>query len=288
VSYPEALTSGAWLAWLIAVLMLARRPSEGASGWRWPTVIVLATGLRLAAAMTPSGGLELPRYLWDGVLQLEGASPYRFAPGEVFPDAFPGMTPPDPAPGTPADAAQALGERVRRRAYFGVLVSEIARPRNRSPHPPGAQLVFLAGALAAPGEEIVYKILIAELDLAVCLLLAAVLTRWGRPRELCAVYALCPAAILFGAHAGGTFPLAAGACLGAVLLDRRGFGVPAGVGIGLAAAVWPPILITAVVGVRRLGPGFLAGLVGLTALLWTVYLTPAPPGTLARLLDLAG
>jgi len=115
---------------------------------------------------------DVNRYVWEGALVAEGLDPYRLAP-----------------------AAPELAEQ---RARWGELHAELNHPEVPAAYPPLAQalhagVVALAGGAEHPARaRLALRLLYGCADLLVCLPLAVLLARRGRPRAWLAAWAWNP------------------------------------------------------------------------------------------------
>jgi SAM-dependent methyltransferase len=214
---PEA--GAAWRIVLVALMV-------GGSGllvlalrrWSPPARLVLgvAVGLRLVVfPLGPSLSDDGYRYVWDGAVQAEGVSPYRFRPSD---DALAGLQ------------GRAEYERMNSPDYFSV-------------YPPLSQAVFALGGLVRPAGwraswwVIKAVVALAELGGVVCLV------RLVGARGA-ALYAWHPLSVVEVAGQGHTEGLLVGV-LGLFLLAVRQR--PATAGAALASAVWAKLFPVALV-----------------------------------------
>jgi hypothetical protein len=190
------LAAGA--AWLAAVA-LARR---GLGDLR--VVVAGALALRLLAfAGEPGLSDDVYRYLWEGEVVLEGASPYAYSPADLE---------------VPEIAV--LGRR------FPELRARVNHPEVRAAYPPlsqvmGASAAALARAFGLAPEEGGVRILRALYglcDLLVLWPLVHLLRRAGLPNALAVVWGWCPLAALEFAGSGHQDSLAILLLLGALAL----------------------------------------------------------------------
>ncbi len=107
-------------------------------GWRlqwhrpWVAALVVAVGLAARVILWPSGLIQendVYRYVVDGQVLLHGGNPYRWSPLEL-----------------PGAATGRLGVELRE-PVPGTVLSRVGYPHLPTIYPPGAQVVFAAGAL---------------------------------------------------------------------------------------------------------------------------------------------
>jgi hypothetical protein len=185
-----------------AFLVQRRRPI------RLRHIVALALLLRLPLIFTtPTLSDDVWRYLHDGRAAAAGVSPYAHAPAD------------------PATAA-----------FRGPEHPLINHPSLVTIYPPGAQVAFLANALA--GASLAgWKLLLLIAELALILLLAALIRARGRPIGYAALYAWHPLAAIEIAGNAHLEPLAIAPMLAALLLAARARGAAAGLALGYSVAV---------------------------------------------------
>lgn len=234
---PLLLFGGAVGAYVAAAFRLKDAPGGGRIIWG----VAIAMRLVLLPA-PPELSQEVHRYLWDGALQAAGTNP--FGPEAV-------------APG--AEAQPAAG------------TAGMPRPSSPTPHPPLAQLAFLAVALAG-GAVAQAKLLWIGLDLATAWILGRVAYRTGRSRRLThLLYLWSPLLLVEVAWSGNAVPLALFTLSLVVLLARAP--LASGVCAGLAALAAPPALAGIPAAGRRLGARFVVGALAAMAVLTLPYLS---------------
>ncbi len=143
---------------------------------------------------------DIWRYLWDGHLVASGTDPYERTPAEWE---------------QRAEAGDRQAAALLDAAPWPDAFEMIAYRDHRTVYPPLAQGAFALSALLAPGSVIGWKLLLLLVDLATCLLLAALLVRLGRERWEILLYAWNPLAIKEIAGSGHVDALAACALTGA-------------------------------------------------------------------------
>jgi multisubunit Na+/H+ antiporter MnhF subunit len=127
-------------AFYLAALVMAR----GLSGRR-AFAVTVAFGLAFRILLFPEAPFlsdDHFRYLWDGIVQLSGVNPYRYAP---------------------ADQAMA--------GIDDTLRAQVNHPEIRTIYPPLAQLVFFAAAKVSPGSYLTLKAAWLACDIGIALLL---------------------------------------------------------------------------------------------------------------------
>jgi hypothetical protein len=135
---------------------------------------------------------DIWRYLWDGHISAAGHDPYAVTPAEWEERYLAGD-----------EQAEALFAQepwedihafVDYRSYTTV-------------YPPLAQGFFRLSHWLSPGSVLVMKLLIALMDIAVCVVLAAILRAMGKPLSLVLIYAWNPLVIKEYAGSGHLDPL---------------------------------------------------------------------------------
>ena len=127
-------------AFYLAALVTARRLSG-----RRAFAVAIAFGLAFRILLFPEAPFlsdDYFRYLWDGIVQLKGLNPYRFAPS-------------DPALAGIDDALRA----------------RVNHPEVRTIYPPLAQLVFLVTAKVSAGSYFALKAVWLACDIGIAVLL---------------------------------------------------------------------------------------------------------------------
>jgi hypothetical protein len=185
-------------------------------------LVVLFVGLpptdRLDALARDLGGQEpgyqtfllydndIWRYLWDGHLTATGVGPYARTPDEIYTEVEDSGS---DAPPLESELWWDVLDNVSFRTYTSV-------------YPPMAELLFVAAHQIAPGSVLVLKLLLALIDLGVCLALAALLRALGRPSRELLFYAWNPLVIKEFAGSGHVDVLMVlFVTLAALLLIRR-------------------------------------------------------------------
>jgi hypothetical protein len=203
------------------------RPDAGAGGTA-AAIAGFAILFRLVFLFLPPAlSTDLARYVWDGRVLLAGFNPYRHAPAEPELAALRGAAP----------------------------YADLDHRDVRTIYPPGAQLLFAAGAA---GGAIGIKTLVVAADLAVAACLAFLLRRRGLPQSRALLYAWNPLVVVETAWSGHLEPagiacLVAGAA--AIIQKRPVRGALLVAGAGLVKVLPWALLIPLR---RRLNPGALA------------------------------
>lgn len=202
-------TSFAALAWAVR-----RLPGGGGGG----PAGILAAGLvlRLLFVWAWPADSDVNRYVVEGCLQGVGVNPYAIAPGDA--------------------AVPVLLPEAARRVLGGVNHKELS-----AAYPPLAQLYCRLTTAVSP-TPLAFKTAAALADMAVCLVMAGLLARLGRPPGLLLLYAANPLVL---AMAAGEGHLDAVLVLGLVLAMAAFAGRRDGLGflcLGAAAMVKYPAL----------------------------------------------
>ena len=217
------------LASAVTVACLLRLPRRRAVA----LLLVGAVVVRLAAFSDKAPlSDDLYRYAWDGVVQSEGISPYRYvpeAPQLAYLRDVPGM-----------DWIWPPSERGQDDQ------TKINRANVRTVYPPVAEAWFWLVHQVVPleAQDRGYEGVGMLLDLAVLTCLLALLRAAGRDPRWAAVYGLTPLPVLEAVQNAHVDVLGVLLVLGAVALERRGRTLPAAAVLALAALVkvYPALL----------------------------------------------
>lgn len=130
-------------------------------------ILLPAAALRLLMLPMPVSD-DVHRYVWEGMIQLEGANPY--------------LLPPDAEPLAPLRANAPYWEGINHKDLTAI-------------YPPGVMLIF-RGLAAIHPSLLCFKLAILITDFAVVLLLVALLKNMGRQLRWAGLYAFHPLALL--------------------------------------------------------------------------------------------
>lgn len=181
-----------WVGFAVGLFALWRVPRRAALG------LVVAGGIALQLVAVGSGPTttdDYQRYVWDGIVQSHGISPYRYAPvaPELAslrdPSLFPTDVEPDPAaagdPGV-TDICTAAGV-----PHACTLIN---RPTVRTIYPPVGEAWFLLVHWLSPAEHRVKGLQVGSglLAIGTTLALLGALRRAGRNPRWAAVWGWCP------------------------------------------------------------------------------------------------
>lgn len=215
----------AGLVYLVIALMPHRDRER-----RGVLVLIVAGGLLLRAAAWPSRPIledDFHRYLWDGAASSAGASPYRFAPGQIL----------------GGDAT--VPERLRLEALSGgATVAQINHPALTTIYPPVAQAAFLLAHVIAPFDLDAWKSVLLVADAATAFLLFRLLAALGLPHTLLAVYWWNPLLVKETFNSAHMDVLLLPFLLGALLMRirRRPFPTAALLALATGVKLWPVLL----------------------------------------------
>jgi hypothetical protein len=231
----------AGVLWLGAVSLVRRGGLPRGAVW---LVLGVALAMRAATfAAPPLLSSDINRYVWDGRVQAAGINPYRYVP-----------------------AAPELAFLRDAHVYPDINRADYAR----TIYAPGAEAVFAAAALIAPG---VYgmKAVMLGFDLLAIAALLMLLRLSGRNAAEVLIYAWLPLPVWEFAGNGHADAIAAGLLPVALLVSARGLAAIAG-GL-LAAATLTKFLPGVVLAAfwRPWGWKLLAGFVAAAALLYLPY-----------------
>ncbi len=161
-----------------AIALVLRRPPSIRSGL---AIVIVGAALFRAVLLPafPTSSDDLFRYVWDGRVQWQGISPYRYPPA---------------APELAHLRDEAIWPRINRQDSPTI-------------YPPAAQIAFLTIWRVVPDSVLGTKAVLALADLGAGALLALALARAGRTPLLALVYLWHPLPIVEFAHAGHLDPL---------------------------------------------------------------------------------
>jgi hypothetical protein len=246
---------------VFAFVLYQLRSVTTGSNASWLVVLVPALLFRLTLIpLQPATSPDVHRYLWEGVVQRAGFSPYVHAPADAQLDGV--------AEQWPTLAANARQPNIH--------------PEISAIYPPTAQLLFFINACVFNGALWGWKLILLGFDtLLIWGAWQVIRTFGGSPYHLAAI-AWCPL-LLFEFYEAAHLDLVGVALLvAAFAMTQRQQPLRAGALLAMAFHVkqlWP--LLAAVILVRMLArPAdrwrFLAAFGGMSGLLWLPYLTSIP------------
>ncbi|MDW8221786.1 MAG: glycosyltransferase family 87 protein, partial [Gemmatales bacterium] len=224
-----AVLAAAWLSWCAACYVAFRRvrPTAGSSpsAELWPLGVVLLFAVAYRMVLIPTRPIQeadLYRYLWDGLLTVNGINPYSYTPAELaerLTQAYlehqrGGVIPQD-------DVLLRFSHIVRedlahnRQLFYYALAHHGQMPTT---YPPVAQAVFALVALLCPDSwsvmerVIMLKTVLVGFDLGTLAVLLLVLRHIGWPMSWCVVYAWCPLVLKEVANSGHVESVAVFCC----------------------------------------------------------------------------
>src|SRR5579875_947259 len=157
-----ALLSG--LVYLGAVVLVRTQPVNRATVW---IVVGFAVAMHLMTYFVdPFLSSDIYRYVWDGMVQHHGISPYRYVPG-------------DPVLQWLRAPYQEIFDNINRRDYA------------RTIYPPVAQMVYWAAAWFSPTVEAM-KLTMLGFEALAAWACAMLLRRLGRPTAEVLILLWCP------------------------------------------------------------------------------------------------
>lgn len=218
-----------WLVALLACLLVRALPRRTAV----VAVLLIGAAVRIAAVSEKAPmSDDLYRYAWDGVVQLEGIDPYRYAPSADelrFLRTEPGLDwlwPPELAGRSPES-----------------LINRITVP---TIYPPVAEAWFALEHLVVPlaARDRGYEAVGLGLDLAVLAALLALLRARGSDPRWIAVYALAPLPALEAVQNAHVDALAVLPVLGALAVASRRPALASGLlAVAALIKVYPGLLL---------------------------------------------
>lgn len=170
---------GAFSLYLVAAALVVRIPSQSSASSRGALLLIFLFAVLFRLILLPARPTlsdDMYRYVWDGRVQANGISPYRYAPD--------------------ADAVASLRKGDR----------SVWRYINRKPavtvYPPGAQIAY-AGIWRVVGDSVTgFKVAFVLSELLGGLLLMRLLRRFDQPPERVLIYLWSPLLVFEVAHAG--------------------------------------------------------------------------------------
>lgn len=262
----------AWGLFALAVAAVRFVPVRAA------VALIVAGGLALglvSLASQPRTSTDSARYVWDGIVQESGESPYTYAPADgaltkIRPDwLFPEARQTPAGPTCPGWEPHLTEDSETGKP----LCTAINRPQVHTIYPGMAEIYFFAVALLSPADAEYLPLQIAGLLVAtaITLLLLWGLRRNGLDPRWAALWAWCPlmaSEAVNNAHVdvvGAFFAL-----LAVLLLAGRRYGW-GGIAAGAAVAVKliPGVLLPALI--RRRPVRVLAGVVGAFVVAYLPY-----------------
>jgi hypothetical protein len=250
----------AFAAFFGAVGIVTRRLPRGHRG---ALAVILAGSVvfRLVLALSPPLlETSIHRYLWDGAVSAAGVNPYRYSPEEVKKARDPDYRNLFPEPERTELRVLSVESRDALRVAFHF--QHVTFPALRSIYPPGAQLLFGAGSVIAPGDQDVLKLMIVGIDLAALGLVVLLLARLGADPNLSVIYGWSPLVLKEFANSGHVDTLAGLLVLVALFYLMGDRPALAGASFALASLVKLYPLIFAIVFRRRLGRAGLVVMIG--------------------------
>ncbi len=240
------------------------RPNRSLLIW----VIVVGVILRVAMfASTPVLEDDFYRYLWDGAVTVQGASPYSFSPDEVLAA--------DEESSVPAALRQLADESDE-------IIWRINHPELRTIYPPVAQAAFALAYRLKPWSLTAWRFTLLGFDIATLGLLALLLRKLNLPMLSLAVYWWNPLLIKEAFNSAHVDLVVLPFVLAAVLLaiSEREVLAAGALGLAVGAKVWPALLFPVVVRSLFVQPKRLIAAVALFTLLSGAMFLPVFHGGL--------
>jgi alpha-1,6-mannosyltransferase len=195
---------------------------------------VFAVGALLRAIMmtsTPMLETDFYRYMWDGAVLANGASPYRYSPEEAA----------KPSESVPI-ALQKLAHE------SGNVITQVNHPELRTIYPPVAQVFFAAAYFLGPWSILSLRIVLAVFDAATLLLLLTVLRGLNLSSLFIVIYWWNPLVVKEIFNSAHMDVIAVPLVLAALILTGRARHLNAAGVLALAvgAKLWPVVLLPVV------------------------------------------
>ena len=171
LAVPEWIGFTAVIVMLLSVILFFAPTIE--RQWSAAFILLVAAVLRcLFLWRAPELSDDIYRYLFDGLMLVNGRSPYAMAP---------------------VDAVNAM-------PTLAALAGNVNHPELPTIYPPAAQLVFAVGAVI--GNVVGMKLVLVLADLAGCALILVLLDRLNLPRNNAVIYAWHPLPVMEVAASG--------------------------------------------------------------------------------------
>jgi alpha-1,6-mannosyltransferase len=224
ISGYTALFIAQFAIYLLACYFVMRMPSPASRKTKLllaTIVFIFAAAFRFdLVAQRPYLSTDVYRYIWDGRVQAAGINPYRYVPA---------------APELSSLRDDKIYPYINRRDY------------DKTPYPPGAQVIFFAAYMLHSSSITAFKVLLSCFDLFAIVAVMIVLARNGLNPAQAILFAWHPLLIYEGAHTGH-IESAFIVCLVLALLAQS-YKKPALTGIALAMATlikyYPAMLLPA-------------------------------------------
>lgn len=207
------------VVYLAAMLVVFTQP---VNRWTFGVIVGFAVACRMVTLCAdPNSSSDIYRYVWDGIVQHAGVSPYRYVPG-------------DPALSFLREPNQEIFDNINRRDYAPTI------------YPPVAQMIYWLATFFAT-NVIAMKLTMFAFECLTAVGLVAMLKRLGRARTDLLVYAWCPLLVWEFGGAGHVDAAICAFLTLAVLFRLREQPVLVGVFLGLAIMTkfYPFVLLPA-------------------------------------------
>ncbi|MEO7017837.1 MAG: glycosyltransferase family 87 protein [Leifsonia sp.] len=278
-----ACTVALWILFAAAIIVF-----RGVRG-RAAVVLILVGGLAIggaALAGPPNTSSDSARYVWDGLVQNAGISPYKYVPDADAlahvrtPWLFPSQTGIDPAQCTLPRLRQATSSPSQM-----PLCTAINRPASPTIYPPTAELFFGALTLVSGSNAHYLPLQIAGLlmSLGITVLLMRALLRRKLDMRWAALWAWSPFVATEGVNNSHVDMLATLLILVATLAVSRGFRFRSGFALGAAIATKLVPIIAAPALLRKQPWKVVAAAVATFSVLYVPYVLSAGIGVLGYL-----
>jgi hypothetical protein len=210
-----------WSLWMYAAAMVVVLTGP-VNRWTIWIVLGFAVAFRVVTLRAePFLSSDIYRYVWDGIVQHAGISPYRYVPGNPVLTFLRGPH-------------QEIFDNINRRDYAVTI------------YPPAAQMVFWLATMVSPTVGAM-KLVMFGFECVTAGALVALLRLMGRRSTDVLVYAWCPLLVWEIGGAGHVDAVVFGFVTLAMLFRYREQPVPTGVFLGLAVMTkfYPLVLLPA-------------------------------------------
>jgi hypothetical protein len=170
-----------WVFSMLALRRVRQSPHDRFDVW---AILSFAVLFRLPLLFSqPIQEDDFYRYLWDGKVVASGLNPYIVAP----------LTARDPSESD--EKSQRFAHLAQQDENMAQILARVNHPHVPTIYPPVAEGVFALTAWLAPGSLLAWRLVLLGFDLAVCIVVMAILRHCASNMLLVVVYAWSPLVI---------------------------------------------------------------------------------------------
>ncbi len=253
------ILAAAGLVYCLVVWMACR-----VSGGRHLTLSILVVGIAMRATLftsTPILEDDYHRYLWDGGVTAHGYNPYAYIPDHV----------------RRVIEAPHIPQGVRALATeSGNIYDRVNHAQYGTIYPPIAQAAFALAHWLSPWSLQAWRTILLLFDIATLVLIAALLRQLGRPIHYAVIYWWNPIVVKETVNSAHMDTVALPFVLLALYFALRSAPLRSGLAfaLGIAAKLWPIVVIPLVLRHIKRSPRQLTVAIGVSAALLAVLLSP--------------